>query len=680
MAAVDDLSLAADFPQATCEQWLKLVEGVLKGADFDNRLASRSHDGIAVQPLYPKAGSSAPIAREQAGRWRVSQRVDHPDPAKANELALVDLEGGADALTLVTRRAPAARGFGVRIESVEDLDQTLNGVMLDLIHLRVDAGGHGRQMAALVLALAERRGHKLSDLSLDLGLDPVGAMAAMGRMSTSWEAMAQRMGDTLAHLTAQGFTGRAFLADGRIYHEAGASEAQELAAVLATALGYLRALEAQGHTLDAARRALSFLLVADADEFFTVAKLRALRRLWARVEQACGLDPKPIRLHAETAWRMTTRRDPWVNMLRTTVAVFSAAIGGADAITVLPFTTALGLPDAFARRVARNTQLILLDESNLARVADPAAGAGGFEALTDALCAKAWSLFQEIEREGGILESLKGDTLQARIAAVRAQREKAVATRKEPITGTSEFPNINEMDVSVLLPMPDAQESNGPAPTFSSASTAETPFSALVQMAVQGAGLPQLAGTAAGPSPVAIAPLPSIRAAEPFERLRDLSDAHLARTGSRPRVFLASLGHISAFTARSTFAKNFFEAGGVEAIINDGFPSLHALTDAFVASRSDIACICSSDEVYFSPAEAATMPNATAVEEAARALKRAGGSLIYLAGRPIMREEAIRAAGIHEFIYSGCDLLIPVRAIHSKLNICAACLGEGEVS
>jgi methylmalonyl-CoA mutase len=337
----------------------------------------------------------------------VSQRVDHPVPAKANEFALADLEGGADALTLVTPKALAARGFGVGIDSIEDLDRTLGGVMLDLIHLRVDAGGHGRQMAALVLALAERRGHTLSELSLDLGLDPIGAMAAMGRMSASWDAMAQRMGDTLAHLTSKGFAGRAFLADGRVYHEAGASEAQELAAVLATGLSYLRGLESAGHSLDAARRSLSFLLVADADEFLTVAKLRALRRLWARVEQACGLEPKPIRLHAETAWRMTTRRDPWVNMLRSTVAAFSAGIGGADAITVLPFTAPLGLPDAFARRVARNTQAILLDESNLARVADPAAGAGGFEALTDALCEKAWGLFQEIEREGGILESLK---------------------------------------------------------------------------------------------------------------------------------------------------------------------------------------------------------------------------------------------------------------------------------
>jgi methylmalonyl-CoA mutase len=667
---MDDLSLAADFPQATREQWLKLVEGVLKGADFQTKLVSRSHDGIDIQPLYPKAEGSTPVAREQAGRWRVSQRVDHPDPAKANELALIDLEGGADALTLVNRRAPAARGFGVEIDSIEDLDRTLSGVMLDLIHLRVDAGGHGRQMAALVLALAERRGHKLSGLSLDLGLDPVGAMAAMGRMSASWGAMAQRMGDTLAHLTSKGFAGRAFLADGRVYHEAGASEAQELAAVLATGLSYLRGLEAAGHSLDAARRSLSFLLVADADEFLTVAKFRALRRLWARVEQVCGLEPRPIRLHAETAWRMTTRRDPWVNMLRTTVAAFSAGLGGADAITVLPFTAALGLPDAFARRVARNTQLILLDESNLARVADPAAGAGGFEALTDALCEKAWGLFQEIERGGGILESLKGETLQARIAAVRAQREKAVATRREPITGTSEFPNINEADVTVLMPTPNEPSSplwggvggrgvseslsgSGagtptPAPPHKGEGKegAETSFPTLVQMAGQGTSFSELAGTAADPSPVSISPLPSTRTAEPFERLRDLSDAYLAKTGVRPRVFLANLGSVADFTARATFAKNFFEAGGIEAIMNEGLTDQDSLEKAFTSSKAKISCICSTDEIYKLHAPAA-----------ARTLHRTGSKLIFLAGRPGEDQQELTEAGITTFIFSGCDTL-----------------------
>ncbi|HZH53215.1 MAG TPA: methylmalonyl-CoA mutase family protein [Microvirga sp.] len=643
---MDDLNFAADFPQATRERWLELVEGVLKGADFRKKLVSRTHGGIEIEPLYPKAEGAARVERSQPGRWRVSQRLDHPDPAAANELALLDLEGGADALTLVARKAPAARGFGVRIDSIDDLDRALSGVMLDLIHLRVDAGGHGRQMAALVTALAERRGHALSALSLDLGLDPVGAMAGMGRMSTSWETMSHRMGDTLTDLAGRGFAGRAFLADGRAYHEAGASEAQELAAVLATGLAYLRALEAHGHSLDAARNALAFLLVADADEFLTVAKLRALRRLWARVEQACGLEPKPIRLHAETAWRMTTRRDPWVNMLRTTVAAFSAGIGGADAITVLPFTAALGLPDAFARRVARNTQLILLDESNLWRVADPAAGAGGFEALTDALCEKAWELLQEVEREGGILESLKRDALQERIAAVRAQREKAVATRREPITGTSEFPNIKEADVAVLLPMPGARTDEAASQPPPSAAPTETSFADLVTMAAEGAALSSLAGTASGPAPIAVGPLPSIRIAEPFERLRDLSDAYLARTGSRPKIFLANLGPISAFTARATFAKNFFEAGGIEAVTNEGYSDADKLRQAYIESKAKLSCICSSDEIYGSHAE-----------DAAQTLREAGSGPIYLAGRPGDREEILVRSGITTFIFAGCDTL-----------------------
>ncbi len=607
---MDDLSLAADFPQATREQWLKRVEAVLKGADFSKKLVGRTHDGIEIQPLYPKAEGASLIARKKAGRWRVSQRVDHPDPAMANELASIDLEGGADALTLVTSRAPAARGFGVKADTVEDLDKALSGVMLDLIHLRLDAGGKGRVMAERLIELAEKRGHKLSDLSLDLGMDPIGGLGSLGSLSVAWDEVSARMGAMLASLTGKGFNGRAFIADGRAYHEAGASEAQELAAVLATGLGYLRALEAQGHSIDAARKALSFLLVADADEFLTVAKFRALRRLWAQVEQACGLKPEPIRLHAETAWRMTTKRDPWVNMLRATVATFSAGIGGADAVTVLPFTAALGLPDAFARRVARNTQLILLEESNLWRVADPAAGAGGFEALTDALCEKAWSLFQEIEREGGLIESLKAGALQSRIAAIRAQRDKAVATRKEPITGTSEFPNIHEADVTVLMPAP------------------------------------AMAREDAGPSAVTVEPLPSLRASEPFERLRDLSDAYMARTGARPKVFLANLGPISAFTARATFAKNFFEAGGIEAVTNDGFSSNDKLSRAFTESKAQLSCICSSDEIY-----------ATHAQDAAKILHEAGSATIYMAGRPGDREEDLTRAGITTFIYAGCDTL-----------------------
>ncbi len=526
----------------------------------------------------------------------MSQRVDHPDPAEANALALTDLDGGADALTLVMAGSPAARGFG--LPGPQAIAAALDGVMLPLIGLRLDAGAVGPDAARALLALAEARGDDLATLDIDLGLDPVAVQAATGA-APSWPGLA----DLLREVEAAGFTGRAFLADARPFHEAGASEALELAAVLSGALATLRALEAGGYDLERARAALAFLLVAESDEFLTVAKVRALRRLWARIEEACGLAPAPIRLHAETAWRSTTRRDPWVNMLRATAAVFSAGLGGADAVTVLPFTAALGLPDAFARRCARNTQHVLLDEANLWRVADPAAGAGGFEVLTDQLCGEAWGLFQAIERDGGIAKSLRSGAMADRLAALRKTRDADLATRRQPITGTSEFPDLHEAPVAVLVPAPAAE------------------------------AVPEGA-------------LPSRRLAEPFEALRDTSDAILARTGRRPRVFLANLGALSAFNTRATFARNAFEAGGIEAVTNEGFADHAAMAEAFRASGTPIACLCSSDAVY---AEEAV--------SAAEALRGAGATTLFLAGRPGDLEPALRAAGVAYDLYAGCDLV-----------------------
>ncbi|CAO4173160.1 methylmalonyl-CoA mutase subunit beta [Methylorubrum aminovorans] len=593
---MEDRPLAELFEPATRERWRQAVEAALKGADFEKRLVSKTADGLRIEPLYEPAASVAQPVRAP-GPWRLAQRIDHPDAEKAGAQALADLEGGADALVLVGRDAPAARGFGLDLSAVDTLDAALKGVMLPLIALRLDAGSAGFDTAALLKQLVERRGDDPAALDLDLGLDPLGAYAATGRLEQGWEA---RLSDTVAAFA--GYRGRVALADARPYHEAGASEVQELAAVLATAVAYLRAVEAGGHDLERARDAISVLLVADADEFLTIAKFRAIRRLWARVEQACGLESTPLRVLAETAWRMMTRRDPFVNILRTTMASASAGLGGADSITALPYTQALGLPDAFARRVVRNSQIVLIEESNLARVSDPAAGAGGFEALTAELTEKAWAAFQEIEREGGIAKSLESRALADRIAAVAQARAKAVATRKEPLTGASEFPFLAEKPVAVLDVAPS-----------------------------------QAARSDAG--------LPSLRLAEPYEALRDASDAILERTGKRPTVFLANLGPVAVHNARSTFAANAFAAGGIEAIGNDGFTDTQALIEAFKASGARLACLCSSDAIYQSEA----VP-------AAEALKAAGAGTIYLAGKPA-EAESLRQASVHGFLFAGCDLL-----------------------
>jgi methylmalonyl-CoA mutase len=320
---------------------------------------------------------------------------------------------------------------------------------------------------------------------------------------------------------------------------------------------------------------------------------------------------------------MMTWRDPYVNILRSTVAVFAAGIGGADAITVLPFTAAIGLPDRFARRVARNTQLILLEESNLARVTDPTAGSGGIEDLTQQLCRAAWSLFQEIEQTGGVPAALEQGRIQDKVAATRAEREKNVARRKDALTGTSEFPNIHETAVHVenIAPQPNPLSAGG--------EREHTAFTALSR----------------------------IRLAEPFEQLRDASDRALAANGARPKVFLANLGKLSDFTARTLFARNFFEAGGIEAVSNDGFASRDNMIAAFQASGAKLVCLCSSDQVY-----------AAEAVDAARALKSAGAVHIYLAGRPGEMKRALKGAGVQDFIYVGCDVLATLRAAYDILG------------
>lgn len=600
-----------------------MADAVLKGADFDKTLVSKSPDGIRIAPIYPKAEGGGVPGRAAHAPWRVTQRMDQPDPAAANEQALADLAGGADSLVLLYEGAAGARGFGVAAHGIEDLERAFRGVMLDLIEIRLEtAPFEGPAAAAQWIALSERQGLDPTTLSVDFGLDPIGDTARAGSAPAPWPVLAGRIAETTRRLREAGFKGPTVRVDTRIYHEAGASEGQELAAALATGVAYLRALDDAGHDLEAAREVLTFLVVADADQFLTIAKVRALRQLWSSVEEACGLPPRSLHLQAETAWRMVTRRDPWINLLRGTLAAFSAGIGGADAVTVLPFTIALGLPDAFARRLARNTQAILIEESNLWRVADPAAGSGALEALTGDLVTTGWRLFQEIEREGGIAASLAAGRLQERIAATRKARHHAVATRRQPITGTSEFPDLHELPVTVLAPCPRPHAPQDEQPAGSRSML-----------------------------------LPSLRDAEPFEELRDRSDAILAATGVRPRMFLATLGPLSAFSARAAFARNLFEAGGIEAVALEGADTPEALAQAFASSGARLACLCSSDAIYAEQGPAA-----------AAALKQAGVALLHLAGRPGDLVEPFRAAGVDGYIHIGTNLLITLNAAYEILE------------
>ena len=611
MTDPEPVQFAADFPAATREQWRQLVDAVLKGAPFE-RLVSTTYDGLAIEPLAARRSDARPVsARPGATTWEILARIDHPDPALANEIALRELGNGATGLALVFKGSRGDYGFGLPATETA-LVRALEGVHLDAgISVEVDLSPAA--VAVIDALLARGLVFPAPAANIRLGHDPLGANALTGSAVRAWTEQAPHFARRLAALSRAGFGGKLAAADGRVIHNAGGSEAQELAFALSVALAYLRALEAEGVALDAARRMIFFRLSADADQLLTIAKFRALRKLWARIEASCGLATEPTFISAETAWRMMARRDPHVNILRGTIAAFAAALGGADAITVLPFTAARGLPDRFARRIARNTQLLLSEESHLDKVADPAAGSGAVEDLTDQLCRAAWALFQEIEAAGGTAAALDTGLIRSKVATVRAEREASVARRKDALTGVSIFPNLTEADAQVDLPAPSIKPSAG------------------------------------GLQPV--------RLAEPFEALRDASDRRLAASGARPKIFLANLGSPADFTARTTFAKNFFEAGGIEAV-NEDSSDVGALASALQGSGAALACLCSNDKIY-----------EKAGAEAARVLEAAGARHIYLAGRPREQEAALKAAGVQSFIYEGCDTLATLKGAYDILGI-----------
>jgi methylmalonyl-CoA mutase len=616
MTAAEPLSFAADFPAATHDDWRRLVDSVLKGTPFQ-RLESKTYDRLTIEPLYKRAVAARPLAgRTPGAAWTLMQRIDHPDPATANAQAREDLENGATGLVLVFAGSVSANGFGLAA-SAASVARVLDGIDFASAAIDLNVSPATRHVVRDIAALVKSSGMAPADADLRFSINPIGGFGASGKSARGWDELAKSFAAMVGELAGAGFRGPFAVADGRIIHNAGGSEAQELAFALASAVAYLRALEAAGIALDAARDAIYFRLTADADQFLTVAKFRAARKMWARIEATCGLAPKPVLLTAETAWRMMTRRDPYVNMLRNAIAVAAAGFGGADAITVLPHTAPLGLPDAFARRAARNTQLVLLEESNLARVADPAAGSGAIEALTQQLCEAAWSILQDIEKTGGAWAALQSGAVQNGVEAVRAERQKAVARSRDVLTGTNAYPDLQETLPAVLDVAPVK-----PAPEETGTITAEA--------------------------------LPRLRLAEPFEQLRERSDTTLAKTGARPKIFLANLGTPAAFTARAGFAKNFFEAGGIEAVGGDGEGS--ALATAFKDAGTPLVCLCSSDKVYEKDASAAVA-----------GLKAAGAQHIYLAGRPAEREAALRAAGVQTFIYEGCDVLATLTASYDIL-------------
>jgi len=621
-------SLADQFPPTTLEQWRAAVDKVLGrgGKDltpeqlverFERDLVTHTVDGLVIQPLYTDPGDApepgvpgaapftrgaTPLAHRSYG-WDVRQRVQATDDAaEVARRVLDELERGATSVVLDVS--------DVAVVDVDYLDAALDGVLLDLAPAVLCNAADERAAATAMLDLFARRGISPDEATTSLGLDPIGrwASTATGDITVDLSATA-----AIAQRCAGDFPKvRSIVVDATVVHEAGGGDVDELAYAASAGLQYVRALSGAGMSIDDAFGQLEFRLAATPDQFLTIAKLRAARRVWQRIASVSGAsDEAQIqRQHAVSSTAAASRYDVSVNLLRGTVECFGAGVGGADAVTILPHDEQLVTGGSeLGRRMCRNTQLVLIEESNLAKVIDMAGGSWYVEQLTDQLANAAWDLMQELEAAGGLLDAVRQGLLQARIDATRARRDLAIATRELPMTGVTEFPNLADaVDVA-------------DAPTAPGADPSTAPF----------------------------APLQRHRYADPVEHQRRRAD-DVAASSARPRVFLAAVGSTASNAARVSFAKNLFEAGGIEAVVGDSSDDPTAIREAFEASGAALVCICASDPVY--------ADHAVAV---ATELSAASPARIYLAGRPRGMADDLADAGVDEQIAAGGDIVTTLR-------------------
>jgi methylmalonyl-CoA mutase len=672
-----------EFPTVDFAAWRTAAERDLKGRDFERALVQQTVAGIRVEPLYvdrtvepglpgarPHTRGGSPLERSQAG-WTVVSQPTGPEVPVAAAEAGEDLGESAGAVWLrfdaAGRRgldpdqaAPAQVGLrGLAIHAGVDLEEILALADLSRVEVELEAGAAYCAAASLLAATWQARGVGPDVAQGCFGADPLGALASDGELPGSLDAALGALG-ALGRWSAGAWPRVvATRVDTSPYHDAGADDALELAMAVATGLSYLRALTAAGLTADQALAHVSFSVSVGCDLLPAVAKLRALRRLWSRVQeelQASG----PFRIHARTSRRMLTRRDPWVNALRVTLAVCAAAQGGAASISSAPLDVARGLPSHRARRLARTTQLILRDESQLHRVVDPWGGSYALESLTEALAQQSWTLLREVEARGGAAQALLDGWVHAHVEAAHEQRLRGIQKRKLPLTGVSEFPLLEED-----LPAPRQVDRADLA--ASAARTCEARRSRVAAVdglesaaaaAAAGATLGQLTPSFWDGAATRVPPMPLRRPAEPFERLRDRSDAQLAALGTRPRLFLASVGSLAQHNARTTWVQNLLAAGGVEALTADGYADAAAAAAAFRQSGASAAVICSSDTLY-----------AELVEALAPALRGAGARRVWLAGKPKQREAAWRAAGVDGFVHLGIDVVAFLQGVHELLEV-----------
>lgn len=642
------------------DEWRADVER--RGGSLEG-LRTRLTDGVVIDPLHAEPPPRLPVGvPTREGRWQVYQEVSDPRMEVAAEQARDDLSGGGDGVWLV-----AGLDHGTRLLTPGDLATALGHVDLERFAVQLEPEGDALALAMSLVSVAQARGVAPEHLRGGFGADPLGTLARSGVLASGLSGARRDLVELAAFSSERAPNLRAALVSTRAYHDAGASPTQEIAWAVATGVQYLRWLEEAGFAVERGASELRFAVSVGPDLFAEIAKLRALRWVWAKAMAAAGVGAEERRmlLHARSSVAHRSRVDPWTNMLRGAGEVFAAAVGGADSCALLPFDVALGPSDAMARRVARNTQLVLREESHLHAVDDPAAGSWTLETLTEAFAREAWSMFRAIEDEGGMAQVLLRGQVSAALDRRREALRAEVARGQRPLVGVSAFAtlagraveraavDLDDVEVELGNRFGDATPDQRHEAALRLAQTLRdrtAPPGAVAEATLAATRLGfdvyslrnLLSASAAS---LYLEPLEVFRLAAPWEELREAADRYAAKKG-RLRALLATLGAPSAHQARVHWTTQLLAAAGIEAQSVEGVADSESAVAAMAESDAPIAVICGPD---------ARCPDE--VPDLAAGLKAKGARVVLLAGDPGEHREAYRRRGVDGFLFRGDDLL-----------------------
>ncbi len=622
------VNLPQDFPPPKWEEWKQQVTDTLKGADYDKVMKTRTYEGITLEPIYRKediAGfgfcesepGAAPYVRGNDPQkfinegWKVAQAQVNPDLKALNASLKAELMRGLSMVNLKLKHDDFPGGMV--LNSVKDIQSVLDGIDLDAAPLFIQMDIDDQDIFPLLSEYLEALGKPVRDLEGFVGFDPTGEFARKGYLTLPLEDLWQKVSDAVIVRASRAPKLRCFIIDGTVYETAGASSTQELGFVLSTAIGYIQGMMQTGMDIDTVAPLFAVKLALGSNFFMEIAKIRAFRLLWAEMIKAFGgnTESQKIWIHGKTAGFNKTTYDPYVNMLRTTTESFSAVIGGVDSLETDPFDAMVKADNAFARRIARNQQLILAEESHFAKVVDPAGGCYYIESLTAQIAESAWNFMQELETAGGMIRALKAGKIHDMIAPVAQARIDAVHKRKDVVVGVNMYANQSDEALNLI---------NSFAPDY--------------------AGKPVSLEKGA---------LPRRRAVMHVEELR-------ARVSAQaPKIMLLNMGTVADYKARADFSSGFFQMAGFQVLSEQGFSTVEEAVNAALESQAKAFCICSTDAKY--------------EELVAPLCHKLKPATMILAGYPADKIDEYKAGGIDVFIHIRANAYETLKDLAQKLEV-----------